>query len=484
MHSYLLFASRLAHPANKELHIFDNERNYGVLRERYASAFPKIPRNELESGAAPATFESSPSYTASVMACPRMSTTLPPTTRFIVILRNPTSRVWSELMMKRRRVDAQLDLLVNVIPSHAREIQRCVLGMFDETSVADASPAGGGGAAATTPAAPPTTITADAETEDHLTRRQRRRRRRRLQDSFPSTLTSSSSSSSSSSSTTTTTLPTDPTLRRVHECVPSALSQHGKFVFLLRFLQRDRNMAMDFARECLDSREAALDCLDPDRGGKHSRTIVRETFPDVPRVLREEMRRLAVLRTSAECPTTPNPNSDQWAGANGPRISPHQQGVLAHSDAIDMSGCVGPGCSCFPRARIVSDISKLFIWRSMYYPQLVHCWSSLDRERFLVVDAERLRSDPVSVMRDVFRHARIGSESEAARVGAVPMEQVAQKFQQVYPEFEAKTGWSVNGTVGRAMPDDLRAELDAFFRPHNRKLFELLGVEPFRGWAV
>lgn len=51
--------------------------------------------------------------------------------------------------------------------------------------------------------------------------------------------------------------------------------------------------------------------------------------------------------------------------------------------------------------RVKGGISSQYIYRSLYAPQLFHCYSSLSPAQFLILPSERLRTSPAAVLREV-----------------------------------------------------------------------------------
>ena len=134
---------------------------------------------------------------------------------------------------------------------------------------------------------------------------------------------------------------------------------------------------------------------------------------------------------------------------------------------------------------MMSDISKNFVWRSLYFPQLVHCTAYIQRERILVIDASELKRNPVETVQRVFAHAGLQQLDDQL----LTPEKSVEAFRKLYPEFEAVSGWGRRtGLVSKGdeeIPGEVRYALDEFFRPYNRKLFtEFLHIEPFEDWSV
>jgi hypothetical protein len=130
----------------------------------------------------------------------------------------------------------------------------------------------------------------------------------------------------------------------------------------------------------------------------------------------------------------------------------------------------------------MSDISKNFVWRSLYSRQVRHCFASLPSDRWLVLHSSELRNQPQQTLKRVFAHA--GLQDESVELAKASDEQLSNEFKRHFPDFEAVSGWTHEGVEEEPIPEALRAFLVEFFRPFNRELFDILKVEPFEGWEV
>jgi len=94
-----------------------------------------------------------------------------------------------------------------------------------------------------------------------------------------------------------------------------------------------------------------------------------------------------------------------------------------------------------------------YLARGLYAEQLARWFRHFPRESFLILRSEDLFADPSTHLRRTLSFLGLPGE---------PL-----------PAFSA----SNRGGYRAPIPGDVRAELDAFFRPHNRGLEELLGRE-------
>jgi len=117
LHSYLMKHPNLNPSNKKELHIFDFNFSWKRYITTLVQAFRGKSDNDPHIVHNRSSFESTPSYTASPDACKRMSEYLPESTRFVLILRDPVKRAWSEVQMKERRVASQTQFI--------KELEQC-----------------------------------------------------------------------------------------------------------------------------------------------------------------------------------------------------------------------------------------------------------------------------------------------------------------------------------------------------------------------
>lgn len=412
--------AQIAVGAKKELHLFDNDDNFKHWRQKINGLLPKW------TGAEVISLDTTPSYIAAVSACERMSRVLARDTKFVLIVREPVERVWSEVLMKKRRVEHQQEFLYTVWPKYFYEIKECVnkcAGVREDLVVDDESP---------TPES--TTIKPSTKFCD---------------------------------------------LQTFRMCLPIQPRSHGKILWLHRFFLKSFKDSR--VMNCLTNVTQLEDCYK-----ETFFTSKFEKMPDVPRVLYEEAQTLD--NQMQDCCQKIEIRVQLRAGLAESRGEAAAVVKTADNDDDDLplekETCRGCGCSCFPRKKIISDISKHFLYRSLYFPQLLHCYASLPRERIMVIDNEKLKTQPEQILNEIQDFASLKRENLAR----FTTQEIHAKFREKYPDFESVTGWGkdVNeqGAEHDNVPAEVRDVLENFFRPYNRKLFDLLKIEPYKGWAV
>jgi hypothetical protein len=172
----------------------------------------------------------------------------------------------------------------------------------------------------------------------------------------------------------------------------------------------------------------------------------------------------AVLRGAAGGATAGAPPA---AGGGGGAASGDARAVLLDGSP----GCWPTGSS--------SNIAKDFLYRSVYLRQVARVAAALGGANVLVLPTERLRREPQAVLDDVCAFAGL----PRINATAVSAGDLAALVDAAYPTFGAKTGWRMDGEYA-PMDARVKAQLEEFFAPHNRALFEFLGVPPFEGWRV
>lgn len=397
LHSYLLLHPNLRPTRKKEMHLFDFPKNYKILPQKMATLL--IPQDvNSDSFNQQLFFESTPSYIADYKACGRIAYLLSKETKFIVLLRNPVDRLWSDLSMKSRRIQLQEDFLHRVLPAHQSQFYACWTKLC---------PSG----------------------------------------------------------------PTNCALQVVRQCLPANLAQHGRTPTFLRWIQRVGKE--DFVENCMKPPHRLIDCM---QSSKYKGKILTETMPVLPDVLYDEMANVARIATAC-CTDDPSQHVD---------LFDTDTNTDTDADADTDHLCHGCGCRCFPRSPMISDVSRYFVWRSMYYMQLKHCFADLDPSRFLLVNNNRLATHPTETLNELFRFAGIPEMKALDLKQALTHEDLSKLFNKYYPDFEAVTGWSHDELKFQelTLSDTLRKQLDDFFRPYNRQLFEFLKIPPYDGWAV
>jgi hypothetical protein len=398
VHSYFLVHPQMSPGRKKELHLFDFDKNFRVIRQRVEFLLPPLDPQVVSQRI---TVDSTPSYIADHKACPRMASILSPDARFIVVLREPTERMWSELQMKQRRVFLQDEFLYDILPKYHAQLSNCFATCEQPCNAA-----------------------------------------------------------------------------KLVACLPEPLRKHGRMSAFTKFLEDPHKEGLRFMQECLVSEQAATTCLK----GRFYDKVMKEKMPPVPGEVYNEIKMLK--RVLVNCCTGDAKLVPERSRTGLPvnEFDTPERGI--HAIADDYGFCKGCGCHCFPRASMISDIAKAHVWRSLYYPHLLHCFASIDPSRVLVLDMKELERDPKTVMSRIFRYAGL----KDVDVSTYTPEQIQAIFRRYYPDFETISGWghlkANPDELPKRMPDEMKAAVNEFLRPYNRLLFQLLGTPPLEGWAV
>jgi hypothetical protein len=125
---YLMLHPNFAPPKNKEIHFFDQLRKFKRGVPWYLSKFPYLEDKETSEVI---TAEDTPAYISGSHVMHRMIEGLGDVARdemlFVVMLRNPTSRAYSEYQMHQRRFDAEVKGWRVFKESWAAKIRPCIV---------------------------------------------------------------------------------------------------------------------------------------------------------------------------------------------------------------------------------------------------------------------------------------------------------------------------------------------------------------------
>lgn len=407
LHSYMLLHPQIAPIRRKETHLFDVDRNFGILPLKLATLL--IPQENRDSVISDHVFfESTPSYIADYKTCSRIKSYLSNDAKFIMIMKNPVDRLWSEIQMKHRRVQLQDDFLQNVLPAYREEFVTCWNRLCKDPHYSNC------------------------------------------------------------------------VLPLFRACLPHALARNGRIGSFFNWVVTMERIGLEFMINCFPWLPASECIHDP----KYRVNAPLEVMPPMPDQLLDELNLLRNLVDNEKCcmldidqqETRSKPPLQRQAGSRD-----LLQEASPSSDSLHE--CVGCGCHCFPRSKHMSDVSKLHAWRSMYYLQLKHCFESLDISRFMFIDSEELRNKPTQVLNTMFEWAGLESNLNFDNYSSEDLSTVFGKF---FPDFETKTGWSHQGMefTDLEMDPNVRRQLQDFFRPQNRLLFDLIQVPPYQGWDV
>lgn len=250
-------------------------------------------------------------------------------------------------------------------------------------------------------------------------------------------------------------------LEKFKACLPQHVASHGRTQSFFSFLTKRSKEELDvFKKECLGSSSNMSSCIH----GRFSGKILTEKMPDIDKVIMEEISRLKI-------------KLDECYYSKGARA---RVGGLRSRDGVQDAWKVQSlAFKCLPHGVMMSDISKNYIWRSLYHPQLEICISTLGRRNILVIDYAQLVKNPETTVKAIYKHVGLAIPERLSADDA------RNAFESLYPDFGTVSGWAKHPLEQNdKMPESLHQILSEFFRPYNRRLFKLLGVPPFKGWGV
>ena len=135
--------------------------------------------------------------------------------------------------------------------------------------------------------------------------------------------------------------------------------------------------------------------------------------------------------------------------------------------------------TCKPRAN--GGITYDYVYRSLYATQIHRCFAQgVKHDQLVLVDGDAFRADPLPLVRAVEAAAGLPTFDYAPDLVS-PNHTIAEAAQReaikaAFPGFDERIGWSIHGTYDKeGLPDDVANKLRAFFKPHNAEFFNLLG---------
>lgn len=380
------------------------------------------------------TGEATPFYIADRDACRNIKEQLPEVPAMIVLVRDPVSRVYSEYMMKKRRVESQ-DEFLHILDLHAWTLLRCLtrslnlpMGSYGVNTSSHSSSASVDGCV-------PTELTAHAKWKDL---------KKALRD-----ITVKAKASSSPN-------PLDSILKCFYtespwETVPvlsSPSSLPGG-----TFSKPLPNITWTTPKYYL-KKEALQDSQFIQSANSVSPYVLFDVKACVPRGLKEHFPSTDIFLKEID-------DFTKCAGVG------YDSGMGVEALDAAVSRCV----------KVHHGISDQFVYRSMYAAQLYHCFKYIPKEKVLVLDSAQLKSDPAAVLKLVHEHLGIADFDYPSILSETETESIANKLQKVfddyYPSFEERTGWRMDGEY-EPISRELKELLSKFFKPHNAHLEQLL----------
>jgi len=463
MHSFLMLHPQMQPSLKKELHLFDNDRGFVRFHRHLVMNFG-VQENERPGFRVP--FETTPSYLAAPLTCERISTWLPPSTVFVIILRDPVKRFWSEYQMKYRRIINQ-DLLISSIMRNSDRLSQCweKIDLKDKQSVSAH------------------TSSCFSELDKILqgSRPKRRMIRSRFRDSKRRW-----------------NLHEECILGKFFDDIP--IEQHRSCFKRLGFINEVLpDLSTVLAKESELNEECRAKRFHPSRGKDEQ--PIRSVMNSGRRFEIEACRQELAQSVCNQCTEDPSANCLEQCEAQKKDLSVKEvQRIDKQGHAVEnpvsiasfkigcqlhrhesypprkltaIKACQDEICQCYPNARNYADISKNFLWRGMYYPQLVHCMKYIPREQVFIVENEEMRKDPKTVIGGFLKMKGLDIPDYGGP--GFSYADAEKAFSEMYPDFEEVTGWSADGSSTKKIPDHVELQLRHFYAEPNELLFDFLG---------
>lgn len=523
--AYLATHPQVSFPTRKEVHYFsDGKKRKDLKIEDYFKAFQRWNYTSVEFKRSPRiNGEATPYYLASRLSCKKISQTLPHV-KFIVLMREPVSRAYSEYQMKKRRVEAQ-DAFIALLHNHAAQTRKCLLVAQDQPPglarwkfIAECVPselslhgnwpklrlaltAKLQSGAVEWESAIDTCFPIITGKEPLLAEAARREE----ENSEESKAMAPRSSGSS----------TLARLRRRRHSPP--LPSKSRRQSSERRLLEDHSWrhydASDWGYTNDSYRYNMLGVFPP---SVNSSSIESSKWELRTRILREEEEAEGDAEEEKTAELSPG-DRPRRRGATRVSFRPivclekHARERLLeptaafHDELERFKHCAGDllsgGLEGLDRAvekciTIRVGIADNYFYRSLYAVQLYNCFKYLPRSNFLLLPSERLQREPLQTVAKVLSFLGIPMHSSVlqlasrqnkgsslqAKYAAVNASFISEAVRRHFPKFEIATGWA---PVGKYEPldDGLVVELHNFFSPYNRLLFEYIGEDWAADWA-
>lgn len=117
-----------------------------------------------------------------------------------------------------------------------------------------------------------------------------------------------------------------------------------------------------------------------------------------------------------------------------------------------------------------AGISSQYIYRSLYAVQLYHCYKYIPQSQFLILPSEKLRKQPVDILRTVMNFLHLPyNQTWAEKV----VSKLDDTVEDRYADFARRTSWRLNSRYEQ-LDSTMVTKLQSFFHPHNQLLFNLI----------
>ncbi|KAJ8600470.1 hypothetical protein CTAYLR_001480 [Chrysophaeum taylorii] len=122
--------------------------------------------------------------------------------------------------------------------------------------------------------------------------------------------------------------------------------------------------------------------------------------------------------------------------------------------------------------KVHTGITIQYVYRGLYAAQIARCARSVDKNNLVVIESDDLRNTPQRELDRVAKALGIRPFSYDPRI--FQTDNLQRAIRDKYPTFE-NSGWQLTTTYQAPLDPTLRAELLAFFKPHNLLFFGLAG---------
>lgn len=264
------------------------------------------------------------------------------------------------------------------------------------------------------------------------------------------------------------------------DCAPQVLARHAKFPLFKSAVTRQLRLARQHAVDKRYYSKWLASCFVPTAGTGLSDGVASAIFPldppsavffatnecftmgtkervvgDFEDVMRSEM-------TELETCARDKGFASDWGGGLVP--------PTAHEAARLIAACV----------RVRTGISIQYVYRGLYAGQLARCASHVDMTRILVIESDDLRKRPQEQLDRVADHLGMQRHVYDPRLFEPESAALASAIRDKFPTFE-NSGWQLKTYYQTPLDDAVRASLAAWFMPHNRLFFRLVGRD-FPHW--
>lgn len=263
------------------------------------------------------------------------------------------------------------------------------------------------------------------------------------------------------------------------DCAPPDLKGHAKFPLFKSAVTRQLRLARINAVDQRYYSKWLASCFVPTAGNGLSSGVASAIFPLNPPS--------AVLFATNECFTmgTKERVFGDFEDIMRSEMTDLETCARDRGFASDWGGLVPPTASEAARfiascVRVRTGISIQYVYRGLYAGQLARCSEHVDMTRILVIESDDLRHRPQEQLDRVADHLGMQRHVYDARLLEPESAVLASAIRDKFPTFE-NSGWQLKTHYQTPLDVNVRSSLAAWFMPHNRLFFRLVGRE-FPHW--